>query len=165
MSRRAGERVRNFVRGLGGQVVFTKDNALLNAPFCSELGIRYHTGILYWKRGSANDMRTIVGAIHEAGHIFAAASVRDMPEELPFLGWEILVARKCGIPLLDWAHCNGDYSIHGAFDGFPSAYVWRGDIADIAAETLPILAEQAIRYSMTHKVVVDGAPISIRKDL
>lgn len=165
---RLGRNVRRFIRDLGGRVLFVANNDKFNCPFNFDLGVDWATKTVYWRAGHADDMETIVGAIHEAGHIFvddgdpaSSATNYFYKDEIYWLGWEIVVAEECGISLEEWAEQNAYYSIGSYFTDYNEEL--NGEIQDIDIENLPDLRDAAINRSRQIGIITDDfEPISRR---
>jgi hypothetical protein len=125
-----------------------------DAPFtCGDLGILWaDKRIVYTSRVE------ILGSeiIHEMGHVFADLHhplSGEGPEEIDFLGWEILVARKVKIPLDSWFYNNRDYCVYmGEID----------ELKDVEPSNRKEFASHLVEISAKKGLVRREQPIAIR---
>lgn len=143
------------VEGWGGKLLLCSklpdhsgtpsDLSFSAAPFAwLSLGVSYKEKIIYAAPGfNAGSL------IHEAGHVFATLKEPLWSNEVEFLGWEFVLARKVDL-LEEWLDSMRDYSISSREFGYMPL--------DKQSDILEMYVEHARRTGL----VVDDEPISLR---
>jgi hypothetical protein len=156
--KRQGLAVRRWIQKNGATVRTVYDqkiygvHPLINAPFSYHLGCDWAAKTIFWRHGKFSDLETVVGAIHEAGHVLASHLDPNDPratgeDEAEWLGWEMLVALECGISLAEFAKANSAYVL-GDLDISGVEVTSFLEIGDVPTEKLPELLEKVVEISI-----------------
>lgn len=153
MKTKGWQELEALVESWGGSMRRLKrEDGRLDCPFApGSLGTSWEDKTIFYST------KDVVGAIHEAGHVFAdatKASYEDEDSEYDFLGWEFAMIKELGLTLEDWLRESGDYIVAG-----PSNYIAAGQLPP---EHFLIVVEERIKKATDLGLIVDGRPVSLR---
>jgi len=153
-----------YVNGLGGDVVYADGYRLLNSPFSDLVGMNWETKIIFISDRMRNSTSCIVGAIHEAGHVFTShgrPTLKSDEDEIYFLGWEYLLAMEVGVSEDEWLSCNSDYGVNGIIPDLEGEFSIQ-EMGDIPHERIKEFIDKIVSMSLAHGILSDMKPISVR---
>jgi hypothetical protein len=162
MDRLALSRLRRLIEPWGGsiQVVYSmpeNDDDWYPAPFAEFC--RQDTLGLWWTRKrivmcSPMSLHYVGDVIHECAHLFATTKRPDESSEWDFLGWEMVVAERVGLPMPSWRQAHYNY-----FVDLDTSRT----IVEYTDKELRHLYEDRVMYAWLTGIIDEkGRPLSVR---
>ena len=129
----------SYIRVRGDWERLGDDQDFYEAPFTGGIGVNWKTRSIYDSRAN----RPWPEILHEAGHLLASKVNPKESSAYDFLGWEICVAQKLGLPMGEWWRNNNPYSI--IFRSEDRYYICVGDLPFDSQDFLDFVKERIER--------------------
>lgn len=152
-------RLQSYARRWGGDIVASRRETDLNAPFSKHVGLDYAAKRVFYDPDAIPVLKSPSLLIHEMGHVFACRRPPHSVDEFGFLGWEYTLARRTGMTRA-WLEGSAHYGIPAwKIRGTDSYAV---ELQDLGGRDLSRFLASRVRAATRLGIIREGRPVARR---